>query len=93
MTGIALTSHAEKRLQQRGMRIADVKLIMQYGTEVADGYLLRRKDVAKAMSNLKKVMTRLEHLEGRVVIEEDQHVITAYKTCRKKQRRLLSKTQ
>ena len=86
-----ITAHAQKRMQQRGMKAADIELIINFGTSVPDGYLLRRKDVTEAVSDLKKDITRLERLEGRVVITSGETVVTVYPTGRAKQKRLLSR--
>lgn len=91
MKKMEITAHAQKRMQQRGMKTADVELIVNFGTRVPDGYLLRRKDVTEAVSDMKKFMTRLQRLEGRVVITSDGTVVTAYPTGRAKQKRLLSR--
>ena len=85
-----LSSHARKRLQQRGMSSADVEAIVVYGTAVPGGYLLRARDVNEAISDLKGQISMLERLKNRVVIADRQTVITAYPASKRKQIRLLS---
>lgn len=46
MEWLRLSLHAEQRLQQRGIRPLDLALVMQPGTRVQDGFILRASDVA-----------------------------------------------
>ena len=85
-----LSSHARKRLQQRGMSSPDVEAIVAYGTAVPGGYLLRARDVNEAISDLKGQISMLERLKDRVVIADRQTVITAYPASKRKQKRLLN---
>ena len=84
-----LTSHAKKRLRQRGMRESDVSLIYRYGTQLGDGILLTRRDIQAATTELRKTITQLEHLKGRVVIVQTDAGITVYKASLKTQRKML----
>ncbi len=81
-----LTNHATIRLQQRGMRPDDIELILRYGTTVPDGFFLRRKDVSRAVSDLKGLIKRLEHLQDRAIIVEGDTVVSAYPVTRQKQK-------
>lgn len=83
------SGHAIKRLRQRGMRPADVEVIVAYGTPVRDGYLLRARDVNGVILELKEMIRALERLRKRVVIAEGQTVVTTYPASRQKQRTLL----
>ncbi|MGQ0664754.1 MAG: hypothetical protein ACT4P2_14480 [Pseudomonadota bacterium] len=85
------TEHGWTRLAQRGLRPSDVDLILRFGTEVADGYLLRRRDVSEAVSGIKRTMQQLERLRGSFVVTGESSVITAYRPTRRKERRLLAK--
>jgi len=87
-----LSSHARKRLQQRGMSSADVEAIVAYGTPVRGGYLLRARDVNEAISELKGQISMLERLKDRVVIADTQTVITAYSASKRRQKRLLNRS-
>lgn len=84
-----LSKHANRRLQQRGMRAADVEAIVAYGTPVRDGYVLRTRDANEAILELKKMIRALERLKERVVIANGQTVVTTYPASRRKQRSLL----
>lgn len=84
-----LSRHIRKCLQQRGMRNSDANLICHYGTQVGDGFLLRRRDVAVATSELKRAIIELERLEGRLVIIRGDLGVTAYKASLNTQKRCL----
>lgn len=84
-----LSSHARKRLSQRGMNSADVEAIIAHGTPVPGGYLLRARDVNEAISELKGQISILERLKDRVIVADGQTVITAYPASKRKQKRLL----
>lgn len=86
-----LTKHAQARMQQRGLRTEDVKVILEHGTEIAPGrYCLLRRDV-RAQSDLasrnrdridmdegtsRPSLDRLGQLVHRIVVAEGEIVIT-----------------
>jgi len=86
-----LTNHARVRMQQRSMRGEDIALIEIYGTPVRGGYLLRRKDVNKEVALLKKRIHRLERLENRAIIVENNCLITTYPASKSTQKKMLSR--
>ena len=87
---LVLSKHAEERMQQRGMRPSDIQLICEFGTETRDGYFLRSRDKARAISDLKNLIGRLEHLDSRYVVVDGNHVLTAYKASTRKQKKILN---
>lgn len=87
---IELSRHAEELMQQRGMRPSDLELVCEFGTKTAEGYFLCRKDKARAIAQLKCLISRLEHLENRLVVLQGNRVVTVYKASKKKQNRILS---
>ncbi len=89
MTELRLTRHAERRIQQRGLRETDIALILQYGAEAGSGYMVRRKDVARLEQELKRLLSKLERLVGKLVVADGGTVITAYHATRRQQRRVL----
>lgn len=89
MSAITVTRHATARMQQRGIPSRDAELIVLIGTAVEDGYLVRAKDVQEALRDLKRLMSRITHLEGKRLVMDGNNMLTAYPTNRRKQRRLL----
>lgn len=84
-----LSSHAQKRLQQRGLNGSDIDLILEHGTETSDGYYLRHRDVKEAEKELRKPINQLNRLAGKYVVIDGDTVITAYNPGKKKQKRVL----
>jgi hypothetical protein len=84
-----ITKHAEQRLQQRGLIHSDLDMIIRHGTETKDGYILRRTDVQAIERDLKKLIERFYRLEGKHVVVEREHVITAYHPSKEKERKVL----
>lgn len=80
-----LTKHAAQRSRQRGLRVGDLQLIRDYGTETSSGYLLCRRDVERARA----VAQRLERLEGKFLAADGDAAITVYHATERQQRRLL----
>lgn len=76
-----LTQHARTRMQQRGIRKADVAWVLRYGRRIhakgADFYVVGHKDVARWAS----LGLQLSHLAGiQVLTSEAGTVITAYRS-------------
>jgi len=75
----ALTLHAETRMRQRGLRDADLRLILSTATQVApDAYLLTRGDTAREIARRKREIQQLERLKGCKVVVERGAVLTCY---------------
>lgn len=88
-SSLQLSHHADARLQQRGVRASDVALVVAHGTPVRDGYLLRARDVAAAEAELKRTITRLERLRGTFVAVAEDTVLSVYRPCKVRRRKLL----
>jgi hypothetical protein len=84
-----LTPHAAVRLQQRGMKMTDVEMIMSFGTWSEDGPILCAKDYAEVEASIRRFLTRLQKLVGRTVIVQGDDVLTVYIVKRWKQKKLL----
>ena len=82
--------HAGRRLRQRGLREADLDRLQRYGEEFDDGYLMSNRTIDASITELKAEIQRLERLKGVVLIEQDNTVITVYRSDRRRQRRILS---
>jgi hypothetical protein len=81
--------HAQKRLRQRGLSDADIRLIFVHGTETRDGYLLRDKDVIRAEKEMRSEICRLHRLAGKYMVSDGDTLITSYHPRRKRQKRIL----
>lgn len=88
----ALSLHAATRMRQRGMRDADLRLVLATATQVApDAYLLTDADVTREISQRKREIERLERLRNWKVVVADGSVITCYPARPQDQRRTLRK--
>lgn len=78
-----LTDHAEKRIQQRGINIGALDVIMQYGDPISapGGALaisLTKKDASKLISSLKRQIKKIEKAQNVIVIEKNGAILTSY---------------
>ena len=90
MSDMIFTRHAETRTQQRAIRNADIRLIQEFGTPVdTDTWLMRSRDVAREIENLKREIRRLSRLRNRKVVIRDKLVVTAYPSRPADQKRAL----
>ncbi len=88
----ALTAHAEIRMRQRGLRDADLDLILSCATQVApDAYMLTRADTQHEIARLKRKIQCLERLCGCKVVVEGETIVTCYHARQNEQRRTLRK--
>ena len=80
MLNHTITTHAETRMRQRGLRDADLHLILDTATEIAsDAYLLTRADAAREIAKRKKEIQKLEKLKDYKIIVEEGKIITLYR--------------
>ena len=89
MTDLALSHHAMLRMAQRGFRADDIDLILELGTEVEGGVLVRRKDVEYLERTLRALLKRLKRIEGKRVVVAEGCLVTAYHAEPYEQARLL----
>ena len=93
MTNVRYTKHGERRANQRGFRGSDVELIRRCGSLVEDRqaevYLLRNKDVEKAISARKQEIQRLERMRGCKVLIVENQLVTIHHTSRANEKTLL----
>ncbi|MBA1444849.1 MAG: hypothetical protein M3H12_14810 [Chromatiales bacterium] len=85
-----ISFHAQQRLRQRGLREADLERMRQCGEEFSDGYLMSDRAISERVSVLKAEIQHLERLKGIVIIEQDDTLVTVYRSDRKRRRRILS---
>lgn len=91
MNDLAITAHARTRLSQRAMRTVDIDVILQIGTEVEGGLLVRKKDFESFAASLQARIEQARRLVGKRVVIADGHLVTAYHSSRSDERRLLKK--
>jgi hypothetical protein len=84
-----LSAHADGRLRQRGLRASDVALVLEHGTPVRDGVLLRGRDVAAAEAEMKRTLARLHRLRGTFVALAGGTVLSVYRPAKVRRRKLL----
>ena len=84
------TQHAETRMQQRGIRRKDIRLILLFGTRIdEETWIMRKKDANREIASRKQEIKVLERLENRKVVISGGHVITAYPSRPVDQKRTL----
>jgi hypothetical protein len=90
ITDLALTRHAEVRIRQRGLRDADVALLMTAATPVGgDAWLMTNIDAAREIAKRKREIQQIERLRGMKVVVDGNVVVTAYHSRPTDQRRAL----
>ena len=76
---LAYSTHARRRMQQRGLCERDIELIVRYGTDVRRGLrLLRRRDINNLAKRTNRPVQHLERLCNCAVVMENDTVITCY---------------
>ncbi len=90
MTNLIYTRHAKTRMQQRGIRKADIPIILACGTQVDDEtYFMRNRDTIREIETRKREIQTLSRLANRKVVIRDGRVITAYPSNPADQKRTL----
>lgn len=89
MSNIQISQHAETRMAQRGLSQRDIDLLLQIGTEVEGGLLVRRKDVDEYENALREMIERARRLVGKRLVLAEDVVVTAYHSSLRDTKRLL----
>ncbi|MFZ5621522.1 MAG: DUF4258 domain-containing protein [Pseudomonadota bacterium] len=90
----AITDHAQRRMQQRGMRAEDLDLVIQCGSLISkDSVLLLRKDAEREIRKRKREIQALERLKGCKIVIRDNAVITLYRPSKEQEKRLLDESE
>lgn len=84
-----VSTHAQKRMQQRGLTMDDIELVMQFGTEAGDGIYMRAKDIKRAESEFKKLISQLQRLSGKYVIIQGDTIVTTYHPSERRKKKIL----
>lgn len=82
--------HAATRQRQRGISNSDIEMVMRFGEQVDDGYVLTERALEIARRDLKQILQRLDHLAGVAVIEQGGTLVTTYRADARRIRRLRS---
>jgi len=71
--------HAEVRMRQRGLRNADLDLVLLSATQVSsDSYVLTDADVMREITRRKREVQQLERLRGLKVVVQGGTIVTAF---------------
>ena len=90
MSSLHLSSLAATRIRQYDLRASDVALIVAHGTPVPDGYLPRTRDVAATEAEMNRTIARLHRLEDTFVAVAEDVVLSVYRPCKVRRRKLLA---
>jgi len=82
---MTLTKHALERSQQRGIHQSDFNLIEQIGTSFnkpdhAIAYVVLKKDRVREIEYHKKMIQKIDKLEGTAIVVKGDQVLTTYHT-------------
>lgn len=80
------TEHVRKRAAQRGVRQADLDLILRYGSYTPKGVILTKRDFAELDRAHKLLIRRLSHLVGKFVAMEGADMITVFHASERQRR-------
>lgn len=84
------STHAEMRMCQRGIRKADVELVLRHATSIDDHvYFLSNKDADREIRQRRLEIQMLERLRNQKVVVDGDAVVTCYPSQRKDQKRTL----
>lgn len=79
MTATTYTRHGEARMSQRGIRKDDLEILLTYGTDIGrNRIMLRKRDAARLIHDLKKRIAKIERLTDKVLVVAGGQLITAY---------------
>jgi hypothetical protein len=80
MDVLKISTHAEQRMQQRGIRWRNVDLVRFWGTQIDDNtVLLRKKDMEHAIRQGEREIDRLWRLCGTKVVLRNGVLVTCYR--------------
>ena len=79
MSDITISRHGIVRMSQRGIRDADLEVILAHGTDIGrNRIMLRRRDAVRVIQTLKKQIAKIERLTDKVLVVADGQLVTAY---------------
>lgn len=87
-----LSKHAEKRMNQRGLRKEDLTLLLEIGEQVApDAYLVTNEIANRLRAQLRQALQQIDRLQGKTLIVEGETIVTGYHAGRDDQKRKFRK--
>lgn len=89
MEHFEITKHANLRFAQRAISVSDAEMIIDFGTEVDDGYIFLNQNCDALESELKAAIQRVRKLRGKRVVVGNGQIITAYRATASTIRKLL----
>ena len=89
MSALTITRHAAARMSQRGMMLNDAEIIVQIGSQVDDGYLVREKDYREVEHRLEQFLQDVRRLVGKRLVVKNGQIVTAYRPSKTNERRLI----
>jgi hypothetical protein len=85
-----LSHHGAERLQQRGVKEAELPLLLSYGTSIDDHVVqLLDCDVDREIARLKREIEALERLRGCQAILDADTVVSVYYPSKRRSKRNL----
>ncbi len=92
MQGLMMSIHAEKRLNQRGIRDDDIDFIIASASQVApDAYIVTREDASREIARYKRRIQQIERLKGCKLVVEDGVIVTCMHARKSEQKRTMRK--
>lgn len=86
------TKHGSMRAAQRNIKERDLEIIMNLGSEVADGYLMLECNCQAAERELKKQLEIIRRLKGKRLVVKDGKVVTVFHASVHEVQRILRRT-
>jgi activator of HSP90 ATPase len=80
-------------MAQRGIQADDIELIMTFGTEVHEGFLVRDKDIQEIERVLKRLVQRLQRVRGKRIVTREDTLVTAFHARGRQARELLRESK
>lgn len=79
-----LTRHARERCQQRGIRPADLDLVLGLGSETDIGIFLGRREADAMIARLKRLIRHIERTKNTCVVADRDAIVTVYKASHRR---------
>ena len=91
MFDVHITKHAEKRMQQRGISVSDIDMILEHGKEIeGNGIFMTNKRSEKLIQSFKKKIAAVERLRNTKVVVDGDTIVSCY-ACRDSEPRRMKK--
>jgi hypothetical protein len=88
---VTVTRHAEARMSQRGVRRADLALIMETAERIAtDRMFVTAASADEAIAKRKREIQQLEKLKGKTLVLDGNKVVTCYHARSRQQSAFMS---